>query len=408
MDFRAQKGSDQGATDAGDEPRRLDTEDQQTEEEPLAPDQPRRRAVRELGYMESAAALADVDDTEASQPRRTFRQRRVLAAVAAGLAVLVLLFWLTGRRGQEPLAQPEPQAPPTQSPAASPVVVAPPPLPGQVELPPASTGSMAFAALSEGQWQVFGVLPDGQDLRRLAGLAAGSSPGFVALSPDGLQVLYTSVAGGRSTTFIVDTSGQGQSRIFSEQMPGDLLQAAWSPDGRFIAAAVAVGGQSHLYRVSSDGTGWQRLADGPAAWPAWKHDSVEIAYVCQDGSSICRTTRLGDAPELLSAVGGPVLESLAWSPDGRTLIYVQDGQIYALDVREGARAAITRPGAEGWRFEHAVWSADGMRIITVRAGADDPPHLYMMAPTGERGERLLPDLMQGPARWPSWSGDLLK
>ncbi|MFJ9009794.1 amidohydrolase family protein [Streptomyces canus] len=117
----------------------------------------------------------------------------------------------------------------------------------------------------------------------------------------------------------------------------------FSPDGGRLVVCAYRGGGFHLWTLRSDGSDVRQLTDGP--WddrgPAWSPDGTRIAFASERG---------GD-----TVTGSPY-------------------RIWVVDVRSGAMTRLTgRPAQQGpaqggaWEDFDPTWSADGERVLFVRA-----------------------------------------
>ncbi|KPI33867.1 WD40-like beta Propeller containing protein, partial [Actinobacteria bacterium OV450] len=123
-----------------------------------------------------------------------------------------------------------------------------------------------------------------------------------------------------------------------------------SPDGTLVAFCAYGSGGHHVWTVRPDGTGLRQLTDGPFddRGPAWSPDGTRIASASE---------RAGDP------VGGAPY------------------RIHVLDLRTGAVVGVTgRAGQDGplqsgaWEDFDPAWSADGRRILFVRAAVKAAPN----------------------------------
>ncbi|MFJ6388103.1 amidohydrolase family protein [Streptomyces sp. NPDC091972] len=117
----------------------------------------------------------------------------------------------------------------------------------------------------------------------------------------------------------------------------------FSPDGNRLVVCAYRGGGFHLWTLRPDGGEVRQLTDGP--WddrgPAWSPDGTRIAFASERG---------GD-----TVTGSPY-------------------RVWVVDVRTGALTRLTgHPGQQGpaqggaWEDFDPTWSADGERVLFVRA-----------------------------------------
>ncbi|WP_394813403.1 amidohydrolase family protein [Streptomyces johnsoniae] len=125
----------------------------------------------------------------------------------------------------------------------------------------------------------------------------------------------------------------------------------WSPDGGRIAVSAYRDGTYHLFTLRPDGSELRRLTEGP--WddraPSWSPDGTRIAFCSDRGDD--------------SHPGGP-------------------SRIWTVDIRTGALTRLTGPpGRSGaaqdgaWEDFDPTWSADGRRVLFVRADVTAPGEL---------------------------------
>jgi hypothetical protein len=133
---------------------------------------------------------------------------------------------------------------------------------------------------------------------------------------------------------------------------------SWSPDGTRIA--YDRGGQ--VYVANADGT--NETAVGPGTEPTWSPDGGALAVSRADGLGILQIYALGltDGSVTQLTFGTTGATFPAWSPDGKTIVFVQQASLAALPSQGGAVHAIPfpLPVAGG-----ASWSPDGTHLAVV-------------------------------------------
>ena len=85
----------------------------------------------------------------------------------------------------------------------------------------------------------------------------------------------------------------------------------------------------------------------------------------------------------------------AWAPDGRTLAYVRDGEIYLAD-RDGDNETFLTMG------QHPDWSPDG-QLLAFNDTEDGDNDIYIIRPNGSERTALTNDNFENT--WPRWLPD---
>ena len=233
------------------------------------------------------------------------------------------------------------------------------------------------------------------------------------LAPDGERLVFAALG-----DIWIARRGAPPTRITDDAH--DDTDPAWSPDGRSLAYSSDRQGSLDLF-VRDLATGAERrLTSTPAAEmrPTWSPDGTQLAFASMGGLTSGELSvvdvKTGAVRQLLDGRIGPI--SPGWSADGRT-IYVSALRTYSSRFREGvnqvlAVAADGGPNAvrpitlvadvsSGKRGEGPAWSPDGRHVAMV---IDGELHVMPLGPTGEPS---------GPARalgtaaadQVSWSSD---
>ena len=112
---------------------------------------------------------------------------------------------------------------------------------------------------------------------------------------------------------------------------------SWSPEGEELAFAAVEGEEAVLYAAKPDDTGlrevWRSGADGPSApivQVAWSPDGKEILFV-SDGVYVVG----GDGGGLRMVLHGSSATRAAWSPDGSRIAVSQQGYSISTVSRDG-------------------------------------------------------------------------
>ena len=212
--------------------------------------------------------------------------------------------------------------------------------------------------------------PDGSDMVQLQGVTLDPDvtvdpsvpPGW---SPDSTRLVYGQVESGES-------EGEWETWLYTIRVNGGAPRrltpavsgASWSPDGQRIAFAKPDGDEVALYTIAADGTDVHRVT----TITGWWHLP-------------------GEDPDPTQA-----RVAVAWSPDGRHILYSCDPAICVVDLegRLVGEAPLAPPYYYGEGVSLAAWSPDGARIALVspagqlknRIDPSDSVVLYTMAPDG--------------------------
>ena len=190
--------------------------------------------------------------------------------------------------------------------------------------------------------------------------------------------------------------------------PGLEIHPALSPDGRFVAYAAGPSGRLRIYVRQLGGGRTIAVAEslaGDQHWPRWSSDGTRLSL--EAGRAIYVVPALGGPPKLLVAPGprplvngeGALSEEgpsyLAWSPDGRRIVYAVGREIH---VRAADGGPVTRIATLDQPHSFA-WSPDGARLAFVVGNAAfvyapnaigniAPSSIWVLPATGGKPERV--------------------
>ena len=290
----------------------------------------------------------------------------------------------------EPLATPSGSTTPTASaPVAS---------PARRFMIPALIAALALVVglVAAGLWLI---LHRPLTLTTSNAVAVTSAPGIEyqpALSPDGSQVAFVAQRDGRYVLIVRSAvAGSGGEIRPAESTPGTQRFPSWSPDGEFIRFYSCIE-EACLWREVGRLGGAAQIVDLPqqTPWTAWSRDGARAAFRLHD--SIFVYTTADRSTRLLALPPGPQdSHSLAWSPDGRWIAYVDANSDWPVDPNTASSAIWIVAVADGKCI--AVTTADHLNVspawldarhllfVSNRDGARDV-YLVEVGSAGPRGE----------------------
>jgi Tol biopolymer transport system component len=267
--------------------------------------------------------------------------------------------------------------------------------------------AVAFVAGQQsppGQAELYLLTPVGSGEPRL--LATFNEIWNLAIAPQGDRVAVRGARGEAETSlYLVDTLDGAVTPVqLTFRWPGEPM---WSPDGEWLALVGSTTEEEPpgIYILRSDGSGLKRLADGGPPM-AWSPDGSRIAFAIgrwREGAGLYTTDLEGHVTKISETLAPQYgIPSLAWSSDGRCIVFVawaeegEESPIRALDVETGWEVSLTTNAM------HPTWSPDGRHIAFLRDG-----NLWTMNVDGSQQTRLTnprQPFVQEPLWLPDGSG----
>ena len=233
-------------------------------------------------------------------------------------------------------------------------------------------------------------------------------------------IAFTSDRGDSIHRYHVMPAAGGPARVIPLELDLVLIQPlAWSPDGRSIAFVARAASPSptrptnhQIFVARADGGGVRQLTTAPdndADWPAWSPDGTTIAYY-DNGVGAWGINLIGadgSNPRRLASTTRLAQSRPSWSPDGSRLTFAgrDDAGVWALYTMRADGTGLTAIFDNDF-VRNPTWSPDGRTI----AFTDDVPRdgrsgrrLGVVNVDGTGRRFLTPD--DGFVEWPSWSLD---
>ena len=178
----------------------------------------------------------------------------------------------------------------------------------------------------------------------LTGDAADVVEDFPAFSRDGARLAYVRWSDAKlGEVVIADASGQNR-RVLTG--PGHFGNLAFSPDGTMLAFEKREGGyltapdfsqNPGIYVMPTDGAGEPKLVTRDGANPQWGAGSDRLFMVARDGGKLAlmSTDLEGEAKRVHAT--GDLANDLRISPDGRTIAFRQNYEVFAMPLVPGGK-----------------------------------------------------------------------
>lgn len=178
-----------------------------------------------------------------------------------------------------------------------------------------------------------------------------------AFSPDGSQLAFTALGGGKEVLHILDVASRKELARITLPLDG-ITGPSWSSDGRRLVFSGNHGGITDLYMIDADGEHLRQLTNDRYGdlQPQWSPDGRTIAFATErgDGSDLSqlRFPKMrvalyhldSGAIELLPGQGGLNINPM-WAPDSRSIAYVSDRSgipnVFLFQMRDGKHYQLT-------------------------------------------------------------------
>ena len=219
-----------------------------------------------------------------------------------------------------------------------------------------------------------------------------------AISPDGTQVVYTSLRDNQYDLYIGDLLPERNTVTLANVRPllfdrGDESHPAWSPDGKQIAFQTNRNGNFDIYTINTDGTNLTQItADrAPELGPQWSPDGQSIVYARQEYQNNVYRIWVMDADggnqRRLTNNHDRSFRFPSWSPDGSTIAF------YATELDSHVSIGIQTISTDGSNLQsvtfgedyHPSWTPLGDWLLfhrRVDRSADKRRVIHHVRPTG--------------------------
>ena len=193
----------------------------------------------------------------------------------------------------------------------------------------------------------------------------------------------------------------------------DTAYPDWSPDGKTIAFQSYKSGTFHIWAMNPDGANVRELTNGfyDDREPQFSPDGTQIAFSSDrppagspagtaTGSYNVWTLTLatGKLTEVTHGTGGVTYYYPTWSPDGKTITYVDSSHAIESTAADGTGTATTLYSDPANTFYSPTWSPDGKNLAYTEL--DNQGTLTQLFVNGKAVSGS-EDVFAFPARWAS-------
>ncbi len=229
---------------------------------------------------------------------------------------------------------------------------------------------------------------DGSNFTRICDLNALFVKGY-ALSPDCQKVLFCDKPGkgeGPGDIYIMDINGRNKMNLTNTEFIHEYCPC-WSPDGRQIVYVEDRLVEKWICVSDLLNRNVKKLHEGTL--PDWSSKGKILFYF---NGNIWKMNADGSEPVKLTRAGLPDHPwYIRWSPDGSSIVFECNDDIYIIDENGGNLRNLTNSNfVEGT----PCWSPNGEKIAFISLRQDGKSHLYIMNPDGSNIERLIKDDME--------------
>ena len=270
--------------------------------------------------------------------------------------------------------------------------------------------SIVFVSDRDGNPEIYYQNIDGSNFRRLTDHPAHDE--FPTFSPDGTQIVFNSNREDENfDVYVMNVDGTGVRRLTNWVSDEEVRPGCWSADGTQIVLASNREGKSNIYIMDVEPFA-PRLVVGDKArdftFPGYSPDGKALVYVSEgedkSGTVYLRDLTTGRERSLIRSDSADMYPR--FSPDGRSLLFQQrvvgNAEVCVISVEGGEARNLTNSPT---RDAEAAWSPDGSRIVFVsnRDGNYDVFNLYVMNADGSNQHRIY--YSNAVSNHPSWSPD---
>ncbi|MGB9181877.1 MAG: protein kinase [Pyrinomonadaceae bacterium] len=235
-------------------------------------------------------------------------------------------------------------------------------------------GHLVYSSVASGNWDIWIMQPDGSGQKQLTFDAHANR--LPTVSPDGRYVVFVSDRTGTDQIWRMNMDGSDPKQLTN--VDGDTAPNV-TPDSQWVLYNSVSAGKPSIWKVSIGGGEPVQVTDTQTPFPAVSPDGKLIACSYWDEQSNPQQWRIAilsytdgrivktfETPR--TAVNGAGSVMLRWTPDGRSLAFVDNrngsSNVWSLPVDGGAAKQWTDFKSDTIFFFD--WSRDGRQLATAR------------------------------------------
>jgi Tol biopolymer transport system component len=273
-------------------------------------------------------------------------------------------------------------------------------------LSPHSSARIAFMSDRDGNWDIYIMDRDGNNVQNLTNSPAREGIPIHVAGQDKL-IFASDQDGPMLDVFSIDLDGSNVSNI-TQAPDSNELPINWSPDGETVVFASDRDGMSQIFLVGPSGAGLINLTqrDGAQSFDDWSEETDQfiLTAMSEAGPSLLITDLGGDSKQALTDGSYPAGGG-NWSPDGQKVAFMAIGpeasslDIFVAEVSGGEAVNLTQSPSND---SFPRWSPDGSKIAFV-SDRDGNSEIYVMDADGSNPTNLTnspgQESIQGDYSW---------
>ena len=200
----------------------------------------------------------------------------------------------------------------------------------------------------------------------------GGTEAEAVLAPNGRSFAFVSNHGGTPDIWLRQVSGGDPVRLTNDA--AEELELAYTADGEMLYFTRREPTGSAIWRIGALGGQAQPVVTG-ARYPAPSRDGRSLAYIDEKNALVLRALDGSGTRTLVPQIFGAI-PSPEWSPDGRSLTYIQAGllasaNLFIVDVASGRTRQLTAFTRSGEGVQSHAWLHDDNHMVVSYVAA--PP-----------------------------------